>query len=183
MYQIGQLVIYGGNGVCRVSGYEAPPYPHTDKSQQFYRLEPLYQDGVIYTPVNTRVFMRPVISKEEAEKLIDMIPTIHAKAHFDGSVTQLSTYYESFFKSHNCEDLMNLVMSIYAKKLYVESVRKKFGQMDEKFMKRAEFLLNSELAVALGISKDDVFVYISSRVGKLEDAEPPDKTPPETKKL
>jgi CarD family transcriptional regulator len=170
MYQIGQLVIYGGNGVCRVTGYEAPPYPHADKTQKYYRLEPLYQDGVIYTPVNTRVFIRPVISRIEAEKLIDMIPTIHAKAHFDGSVTQLSTYYESFFKSHNCEDLVHLVMSIYAKKQYVESTRKKFGQMDEKFMKRAEFLLNSELAVALNIPKDDVYDYISSRVGKPDEA-------------
>ena len=39
--------------------------------------------------------------------------------------------------------------------------------VDERFLKRAEELLFSELAVALGIEKDEVPGYISSRVRQL----------------
>ena len=168
MYDIGSLVIYGSSGVCRVVSYDKPHYPNTDQNQDYYKLQPLFQDGVIYSPVNSRVFMRPVISREEAERVINMIPSIKAEAVSGCSVTQLAAHYEDYFKSHECIDLVELVMSIYNKKQQAESLRKKFGQMDERFMKRAEFLLYSELSVALGIPKEEVGDYIARRVEKMK---------------
>ena len=121
MYQIGDLIVYGGTGVCRVEKVEAPKLKGTDGKRQYYTLKPLYQDGTICIPVDTKVFMRPVISREEAEKLIDAIPEVKAEAYHDRNFTQLAAHYQAALGSHECADLIELVMSIYAKKQFAES--------------------------------------------------------------
>lgn len=79
MYQTGDLLIYGSTGVCRVLSIDRRQ-DYVDGIKQdklYYQLKPLHQGGVIYTPVdNSKVVMRPVISREEAEALIDTIPTL-----------------------------------------------------------------------------------------------------------
>ena len=67
MYQIGDLIVYGSTGVCRVEAVETPRHRPGEEERQYYLLRPLYQDGTIRIPVDTKVFMRPVISREEAE--------------------------------------------------------------------------------------------------------------------
>ena len=87
-----------------------------------------------------------------------------AEVHHDRNFTQLAAHYQEALGSHSCSDLIELVMSIYAKKQYVESRKRKFGQVDARFMKRAENLLYGEFSVALGIPFDDVQGYIAGRV-------------------
>ena len=74
MYQQGDLVVYGSTGVCKVEGFGNPD-PRDRSGRQFYLLKPLYQAGVIYTPVEGgKVSMRPVMSAREAQELIALIP-------------------------------------------------------------------------------------------------------------
>lgn len=164
MYQIGDLIVYGNTGVCRVEAVETPRHRPGEEERQYYPLRPLYQDGTIRIPVDTKVFMRPVISREEAEKLIDAIPGMNAEVYHERNFTQLAAHYQEALGSHECSDLIELVMSIYAKKQDAESKKRKFGQVDARFMKRAESLLYGEFSVALGIPFDDVQGYIASRV-------------------
>lgn len=164
MYQIGDLIVYGSTGVCRVGAVETPRHRPGEEERQYYLLRPLYQDGTIRIPVDTKVFMRPVISREEAEKLIDAIPGMNAEVYHERNFTQLAAHYQEALGSHECSDLIELVMSIYAKKQDAESKKRKFGQVDARFMKRAESLLYGEFSVALGIPFDDVQGYIASRV-------------------
>jgi len=170
MYIIGDLILHGNAGVCRITDITTRDFSGADKDQLYYTVKPLYQDGTIFTPVNnTKVFMRPIISKDEAERLIDMIPSIHAEAYHSHVMRQVAEHYEVSLKTHNCEDLLELTMSIYEKKQIVEQQKRKLGSMDERFMKRAEALLFGELAAAIGIPKDKVPEYIAARVdGKLQ---------------
>ena len=113
MYQIGDLIVYGGTGVCRVEKVEAPKLKGTDGKRQYYTLKPLYQDGTICIPVDTKVFMRPVISREEAEKLIDAIPEVKAEAYHDRNFTQLAAHYPPALGSHECAALIETVPSTH----------------------------------------------------------------------
>lgn len=163
MYQSGDMIIYGSTGVCEVMELTTPDF-EKDKSRLYYALKPKYQDGIIFTPVDTKVFMRPIITKEEADALIDRIPTMEAEAYHNKALRELEEHYNTYLKSHDCKDLLELAMSIYTKKKDLLSQRRKFGAVDERFMKRAEDLLDGEFAVALGIEKNQVGAYISGRV-------------------
>ncbi|MDR1885269.1 MAG: CarD family transcriptional regulator [Synergistaceae bacterium] len=163
MYQVGDLVVYGGSScVCRVAEVAGLDFV-TDKSRLYYILKPLHQEGVIYNPVdNTDVFMRPVITKDEAENLIDMIPRMRAEPYLD-EPQQVGLDYESILKTHDCTKLIELTMSIYAKKQFLLENKRKFGSQEDNFMKRAEDMLFGELAAALDIPKEQVRKYIAER--------------------
>ena len=135
--------------------------------RQYFRLRPLYQSGTIPVSLDGKVFMRPVISKEEAEALIDAMPAMPAQNFHERNFTQLAAHYQQLLCSHDCADIAGLVVSIQAKKRTAENEGRRFGQIDAKFMKRAETLLFGEFSPALGIPYDEVGPYIAGKLGSI----------------
>ena len=141
MFQIGDKLVYGGTGVCLVEDITTVDMPGGDKNRLYYILKPLYQDGVIRTPVdNEKVFKRPILTREQAEELIDRIPTMQALPYHEKNLSLLRGYYQKRLASCRCEDILETAMSIYAKKQEAIRSQKKFGATDEQYLKRAEEL-------------------------------------------
>ena len=160
-------MVYGFTGVCRVEAITRPNTTGPDRNRQFYLLKPLQQDGVIYTPVdNRKVPIRAVISRETAEALIDLIPSIRAEAYHGPTLQALAQHYQSAVRTHDCRDLLELMMSIYAKRQQAEAQKRRLGLVDERFMKQAEKMLYGEFSVALGIPYEEVQPYIARRLEK-----------------
>ena len=165
MFQPGELLVYGTTGVCRVEEITTPDITRADRGRRYYLLKPLYQDGVVYAPVDSdKVPIRPVISREEAEALIDLIPSIRAEACRAPTLQVLAQHYQSAVRSHDCKELLELMMSIYAKQRQAEAQKRRLGMVDERYMKQAERLLYGELSAALNIPYEDVQPYIARRV-------------------
>jgi len=165
MYEIDDLIMYGSTGVCKVSDITNPGFSDADGDKLYYVLEPLYQSGVIYAPVdNEKVFMRHVISENEAKDLIDSIPEIHTEIYKNSSMQQLTKHYQSILDTHGCKELLTLTKSIYMKKMDAIKNNRHLGQIDKKFMKRAEDLLFGEFAAVLHISREEVERYIQNRL-------------------
>ena len=154
------MIVYGGTGVCRIMDITTPDFSK-DREKLYYALSPLFQDGMIYVPVDSKVFMRYIMTEAEAEKLIASIPDIHAEAYFNSRMQALTSHYEDALKSHDCMKLLEMSLSLYEKKCQMEREKRKFGQIDARYLKRAEDLLFGELSAALGISREEV----SERVG------------------
>ncbi len=168
MFEVNDLILYGTTGVCRVESVGSPDMPGVDKERIYYRLQPVYQNGVIYAPADSdKVAMRRVITHEQADRLIDLIPTMDMQAIESRTPQELTEKYQTILKLHDCESLIELVMSLYAKKQTAELNKRKFGRVDEVFMKRARDLLHEELSVAIGIPLDEVEGYIAARVAEL----------------
>lgn len=168
MYSQGQNIVYGSTGVCTVKGLRRMTFPEVGREETYYELQPLGSTCTIFAPAEgSKVFARPVITREEADRLIDAIPCLRAQAYHNRSMQQLAEHYLESFRSHSCEDLITLASSIYAKKKVAEEQKRKFGQVDEKYMKRAEALLFGEFSVALGIAPGDVPEYIARRTAAL----------------
>ncbi|MEF9983798.1 MAG: CarD family transcriptional regulator [Oscillospiraceae bacterium] len=169
MYQPGDLIVYGGSGVCRVIDVGKPNFHIADSEKLYYKLLPIYSSETIYTPVDTCVFMRPVISQEEAEKLISEIPSIKENFCDNQKPSLLTAHYKESFESHNCKDLMQLIKTIYTKNQEAAQNKKQMGQTDQHFMALAEDLLYGELAVALGIERENVLEYIENVVSPIRE--------------
>ncbi len=169
MYRVGDLVLYGSTGVCRVEEIKEQQFPTTGEVRLYYVLSPLYESCVISVPVDSdKVFIRPIISKEEAKQIIDKMPSTQAPVYHSRVSRELSEHYETLLKSHDCDSLVELTMSIYTKKQSLLHQKRKFGAVDERFLKRAEDLLFGELAAALEIPRDQVQSYIASRLAEAE---------------
>ena len=126
MYQVGDLIVYGGTGVCRVMEVG----PQTG-GRLYYTLEPVYGSCRIFTPVeNSKVLMRPIVTRQEAERLIDEIPAIQPEAYYNKVLRELTEHYDTILKTYNCGELLKLTMSIYAKKQEAETQKRRLGAVD-----------------------------------------------------
>ena len=164
MYQAGELVVYGAEGVCRVAAIGPLEMRGAQKGTDYYTLTPLYGTGKIFIPVDTNVSIRPVMTRAEAEALIDRIPEIPEEVYENNNPRLLNEHYQALLKSYDCVDLVRLIRAIYAK----GQRGRRLGQVDERTFKKAEEMLHGELAAALDILPDQVKDYICRRVEALE---------------
>ena len=167
MYQKGDLIVYGSSGVCRVE--DIGPLKGAGgvrEKRDYYTLSPVFGSGVIYIPADTGVFMRPVLTKEQVDALIDRIPTLEDKECDLSNLRQLTEHYHAAFESHQCEDLLRLIKALYLRGQNALSQGRRVGLTEMKYRKHAEELLHGEFAVALGIPYDEVAEYISARLAQ-----------------
>lgn len=107
MFQEGDMIIYGNTGVCRVEQVGHPDHiKGADDSRLYFTLAPVYQAGVIYAPVDTPVFTRPILTRQAAEELIAKIPAIRAEIYNGRDQRVLSDCYRACFDTHRCETLV-----------------------------------------------------------------------------
>lgn len=165
MFEVGSLLIYDTTGVCKVLDIGVPEgLPVANKERKYYKLTPVFGSGTIYIPVDTKVFMRPVISKEEAEALIRKIPEIREDVCDSRNLKVLEDHYKASLMTHECEDLVQLIKTVYTKKMNLEKSGKKTGKTDQQYMKRAKQLLYEELSIALGIPVGEMEDYITRTI-------------------
>lgn len=162
LLKIGEKVVYGKTGVCIVEGQCEKEFIKNQKKQYFV-LKPLgNQNNTIFAPVDgNKVFIRPIITKTQANELILKIPEISENTEN----TELTReQYETMIATHNCEDLVGLTTRLYQKKKSALENRKKAGLVDERYMALAEKLLFGELSAALEIPFENVKSYISEKL-------------------
>jgi CarD family transcriptional regulator len=167
VYQVGDLIVYGGEGVCRVEEIGTPKISGVNKERQYYTLSPLYRTGKVFAPVDANVFMRPVITRDEAITLIRGIPEMETTVYENSNLRFLNEYYQQRLQNYTCAGLLQLIRNTHAKREVMISRGKKLGLVDERYMKRAEDMLHGEFAVALGIARGDVPQYIADALEAL----------------
>lgn len=166
VFRIGDLIFYSKTGVCEIVEITEKESEVFGK-KNYYILRPLYQECDISIPVdNKKVYMRPVISEDEVNSLIDAIPEMDAQAYYSQNLNQLKDHYRQLMDTHSCENMIKIAKSVRTKQKEVEANKRKLGAVDEKFMKEAEDLLFGEFAAVLKISKSDVPGYIVNRLKK-----------------
>ncbi len=166
MYQVGEKIIYGSNGVCIIEEIKMIEVPRTDEEKAYYIIKPMFQECRISVPVDTKMFMRPIISAEEAQALIEGLPLVEAQPYFNTALRQLQDYYEKKIATHDCGTLAEMLIALYRKREQMLSQKRKFGAIDERYMKRAEELLFGELSVVLELTKAEVRQAIAAKLEK-----------------
>jgi len=161
MFAVGDKIIYGENGVCTVEKIAPLAMSGASKDKLYYHLIPLIGSGTYFAPVDSGAFMRPVMSREEAEALIDSIPGIEPAICNDNRFNHVDAFYKELFKLHTCEALVSIVKGLRSRM----TERKTKSSRAEATMKRAKDILHGELSIALGIEICEVESYIASRIG------------------
>ncbi|MDO5291325.1 MAG: CarD family transcriptional regulator [bacterium] len=167
MFKIGEYIIYGNAGVCRVKDITTMDVTGVEKNKLYYELSPVYISGSkVFTPVNNeKVIMRPVITKQETLDLIDEILGIEELWIPDERVRE-QTYKEAL-RSCDCRELIKIIKTLYERKQERIEDGKKATAVDDRYLKSAEEYLYGELAIALDMDRDQVKEYIEKRVEAL----------------
>ncbi|MDE6254212.1 MAG: CarD family transcriptional regulator [Lachnospiraceae bacterium] len=165
MFQVGEKIVYGNNGVCQVEDVTRLQMDGVDNQRLYYILVPLDKKrGRIYTPTdNEKIKMRRVLTKKEAEHLVDEIECI-SQLDIAANDKMREEKYKEILRTCDCHECIRLIKTIYIRKQNLISMGKKLPNTDEKYLRQAEDSLYSELSVALDIDKNGMVKYIEERV-------------------
>ena len=168
MFQVGEYVLYGINGICRVAEVGPSPYDKED-TRTFYLLIPVNNPmhSTIYTPVdNDRVPMRRLMTKEEIDALIEAIPDIETLTV--PVEKQRREIYRAVVGALRPEGYVQVIKTVNRRREELATARKHFPVTDLEYGRLARHLLCSECAHVLGISETEADAYIADRVKKAE---------------
>lgn len=164
MYQIGDKVVYGVHGVCLVADQEERLI---DRKRRVYLvLEPVGQGGSRYlVPTHNAAAMakvRPMLSREALEELLGS-----AQVHTDGWIreeNQRKQLYRELISSGDREKLMQMVCTLYRHKEAQSAAGRKCHLCDENFLRDAEKLLISEIAMVLELDQEQAKQYMRKKL-------------------
>lgn len=160
MFAAGDLVVYGGEGVCRVEGVGTPDTAGIDKTKAYYTLSPLYRTGQVMTPVDTSVLMRPVMTAEEAAEFLRQLPRLEPEEPAGAGQRAVKEHYHAVVTSYDCRRMAAMIKHICQRRCWAQKRGRKVSQLDERYLRRAEEQLYGELAAALNLPRQDVCQYI-----------------------
>jgi len=165
MFQMNDVIIYGAQGVCRITGTEVKSFGGARRT--YYVLKPVNDPGsTIYAPTDNdavRRKMRRLLTKEEIHHLIDSMPMENAL--WVENENERKELYRSILSRGDHLELIKMIKAIYAHKLERELEGKRLHMSDERFFKDAEQILYSEFQYVLDLkSKDDLMTYVLNRL-------------------
>lgn len=161
MFSVNEYVIYGSEGVCKVESIGHPDIIGLDRDKEYYTLSPVYRSGKIYTPVDSTILMRSVISKNQAEELIGGIKDISGDLDVPKDAKLANVFYRNLVRSYECRKLISVIKHVFAKQRELAAAKRNVPAVDMKFFKIAEDMLYNEFAFVLGIDPKEVKVYIA----------------------
>ena len=166
MFAKGEYVVCGSKGVCMVEDITTLNISGVDKERKYYILKPVYVAGSkVYVPVDTaKESMRRVLSREQADELIQEIPNIPLITITNDKL--LEQEYKGCMRTNNCEEWIKIIKTIYLRKQKRLAAGRKVTAVDAKYYRMAEDNLYGELAVSLSMPRETVESYITEEMDK-----------------
>ncbi len=166
MFNIGDKVIYGGEGVCRVDRIEDKIIG--GKKVSYYVLNRL--DGVnsvFFVPVDSRAAdekMRGIISASEIKNIINST----SPADWIAADRERRDAYHVAVTTVDRQSIASHVKTVCAVKKELEKVGKKLHKTDEYFLEDVKKLMFGELSAVFNIEKNQIIPFI---VGEFQPTE------------
>ncbi|MDR1604721.1 MAG: CarD family transcriptional regulator [Gracilibacteraceae bacterium] len=165
-YQVGESVLYGIHGVCRIEGVEDKLID--GNSVTYYVLNPIFESGsTIYTPVDsekTKAKMRPLLSAPEIFRLIRSMPGENMIWLENENENDRKNRYREIIAGGDRTELIRLIKTLYFQKQTRAETGKKPLASDNHFMKDAEKVLYDEFAHVLNIKREEIVPFIREQI-------------------
>ena len=163
MYKINDNIVYPSVGVCKIIDIKRENFSGEEK--EYYILKPLYAKGettLFLLTQGARVKTRNLLTKKEADALINKMPTIKP-LEIENNRHRVNAFNQ-ILKSCDNEKIISLIALLYNEKLEKSETGKGLRATDERIFNDAQKLINQELACSLGITVDEVLEYISKKI-------------------
>ena len=165
MYQVGNRVLYGAQGICTVVGIESMRFGKT--RAKYYCLQPAGQPEARYfVPVDNAsavAKMRPLMTTEE---IMDLL---HSEIVREGSWIAEENLrkqrYRELLSNGDMGLILQMIYTVYRHKEELVAAGRKLHLCDEAFLKDAERVLNSEFCCVLEIEQGSVRDLVVREMG------------------
>ena len=160
MFEIGQWVMYGIHGVCRIAGTEKQLVNR--KRSEFLVLEPLSKaESKFYLPLGNPTALaklKPVLSEEELRALLNS-PEVREE-HWIDEESRRKMYYKELITRGDRKEILQTIYALYRYKAAQMEAGQNFHLCDDNFLRDAEKLMSSEIALVLEMTMEQARDYL-----------------------
>lgn len=160
MYKVEDYVVYKRD-VCIIKEIK------NDKltNKKYYVLRPISDNTLTIDLPFDNNNLRNLISIDELNEFIKKIKDIKPIEILNDKM--LENEYKFLLRDGTHESLIKIIKTTYMRNKERENNKRKIGQKDEEYFKKAEKLLYTEFMVVLNMSFEDTKKYVEDIVSKL----------------
>lgn len=164
MYQAGECVVYGIHGVCRVAGYEKQMVNR--KRTEYLVLEPMNSNESRYfLPTGNPTAMAKLKAILPADELRDLLESSKIRqSSWIEDENQRKQHYRNLISGGDRVSILQMVYSLYRYREEQTAAGRKFHLCDENFLRDAEKLLASEIALVLDMTAEEARDYLRQQL-------------------
>lgn len=164
MYQAGETVFYGTEGVCRVE--EIREMKVGGEKAAYYVLRPIYREGsTVFVPVKNELLvarMRPLLTVAQIDEIINEVN--EADEDWIDDASERKAEFQRILLSADRRDLLSMVRRLYLRRLNLQTCGKRLRTNDEQMLRDAEKLLADEFSVVLNLKPREVPEFIHGKL-------------------
>lgn len=155
MFETGEKIVYGSNGVCTIKGSCVSPFGGGDL-RVYYALQPIDDaDSVIYTPASGgRVVLRPLISAQEAEEILSEAAS-YGELAVPGEKQRRETY-RAAVATADPREYIRVIRTVEHRRANALRTHRHLAATDAEFERIARSSLFNEFAIVLGTTYTDI---------------------------
>ncbi|SEH71679.1 transcriptional regulator, CarD family [Ruminococcus flavefaciens] len=164
MYNIGDVVMYGTFGICKIASIEKRDF--MGEENDYYILRHVYNEkNTFYVPVDNELAvsrLHKVCSKADVDELIGHM-NAEAPIWIDNEIKRKEEY-SRIIKEGNKHEIIRLIKTLYLRRKELYAEKKKLRSSDGSYLTLAENMLYEEFAYALDIDRSEVVDYIEKHI-------------------
>ena len=164
MYQVGQQIVYGIHGVCSIVDLEEKKIDK--KIIRYYVLTPVDQPATrYYVPADNQAALaklRPLATKEEMRALL---MASLCDDLWIAEENRRKQYYRELVASVNLKAMIDMIRYLLVYRRQQLEQGRKFHQCDENFLRDAQRILSTEVAMVMQIPIEQVNAYLEDVFG------------------
>jgi len=164
MFQIGQTVLYGLEGVCTIEERQKMKVGHTRAF--YYVLRPVFRpNSTIFVPEDNEALLskiRPILSREEIAQILHDAP--EEELAWIEDPNERKTEYQRILTGGERLLLIRMIHVLLLHRQKLEKHGKHLRAADEQLLRDAQKLVHDEFALVLNISQNEVPEYIRSQI-------------------
>ncbi len=148
-FQIGEVVLYGTEGICKVIGTEEKRFGQ--EALMYHVLESVAKGSRIFVPFTNSMLVNRIrrpLSDEEMQALLTSLENM-AELPWIINDRERKTTYTSLVANGKTEDLLALMKTVQNRRIALAEMGKKLYASDDRCYREARSLLVAEMTLSL----------------------------------
>jgi len=167
MFEIGNYVFYGSEGVCRIDDIVSSPFSDAPDGVKYYVLHSAHGGGsTAYIPLDrAESLIRPLMSESDIALLMSKINGVILFEEIN--LKFLKEEYNVAIKSGNPLEWVRVIKTVEARTINGRENGKKVSDAERAYAENARRFLYKEMSIVLCIPEDKVEEYIADATSVL----------------
>ena len=159
MFSVGQTVLYGANGVCRIEEITTRRVGSFD--MEYYVLKPVSSDcSAVFVPTHNETLVSRIRYVTSADDIRAILADKTGRMEWIDNKVERSEYFRSVISGEDCRELVAMIRLLHERAAAVSAQGKRLHISDERFLREAEKMAGDEISVSLGVTRDEAVAMI-----------------------